>query len=92
MCTPVSFNFSLHYFVASLLAFLFKQTGKISADSFQKSFFKWEAARNDLDQILKKDPPRCQAPPLEMLAVPVGKTAARHDKICTMYVICISKS
>ncbi|MEQ2305485.1 hypothetical protein AMECASPLE_038383 [Ameca splendens] len=33
----------------------------ISADSFQKSFFDWEAVRYDIDQMLRKDPFTCQA-------------------------------
>ncbi|MEQ2186753.1 hypothetical protein GOODEAATRI_031828, partial [Goodea atripinnis] len=63
-------------------------TGKISADSFQKSFFDWEAVRYDIDQMLRKDPFTCQACSPDMFAVSVDgnrkhyrfKNAARSQE------------
>ncbi|MEQ2245856.1 hypothetical protein ILYODFUR_032239, partial [Ilyodon furcidens] len=66
----------------------FGRTGKISADSFQKSFFEWEAVRYDIDKMLRKDPFMCQACTPDMLAVSVDgnrkhyrfKNAARSEE------------
>ncbi|XP_047239079.1 uncharacterized protein LOC124878929 isoform X2 [Girardinichthys multiradiatus] len=66
----------------------FGRTGKISADSFQKSFFEWEAVRYDIDKMLRKDPFTCQACTPDMLAVSVDgnrkhyrfKNAARSEE------------
>lgn len=95
--TTMSFlMFLLFYFF--YLSLILKQTGKISADSFLKSFFEWEAIRYELDKMLRKDPFKCQACTPDMLAVSVDgnrkhyrfKTAARYCKMCTIPCKCIS--
>ncbi|XP_038154923.1 uncharacterized protein LOC119792381 isoform X2 [Cyprinodon tularosa] len=56
----------------------FGRTGKISADSFLKSFFEWEAVRHELDKMLKKDPFKCQAGTPDMLALSVDGNHKHH--------------
>ncbi|XP_024859355.1 uncharacterized protein LOC108229750 [Kryptolebias marmoratus] len=70
----------------------FDRTGKISADSFLKSFFEWEAVRHELDKMLRKDPFKCQACTPDMLAVSVDgnrkhyrfKNAAGYCIMCAI--------
>ncbi|KAF3835649.1 hypothetical protein F7725_028207, partial [Dissostichus mawsoni] len=45
--------------------------GKISADSFHKSFFEWEAVRFEVDNIVKEERFICPACSPDMLAVSV---------------------
>lgn len=47
----------------------FGRTGKISGDSFLKSFFEWEATRYEVDSICKEEPFSCLACSPDMLAV-----------------------
>ncbi|XP_036935335.1 uncharacterized protein LOC119008777 [Acanthopagrus latus] len=66
----------------------FGRTGKISADSFIKSFFEWEAVRYEVDSICKEEPFTCPACSRDMLAVSVDgnrkhyrfKNAARSEE------------
>ncbi|KAL1278904.1 hypothetical protein QQF64_025577 [Cirrhinus molitorella] len=66
----------------------FGRTGKISADSFQRSFFEWEAVRYEIDNICKEEPFMCPACTPNMLAVSVDgnrkhyrfKNAARSEE------------
>ncbi|KAI9537266.1 hypothetical protein NQZ68_026396 [Dissostichus eleginoides] len=46
-------------------------TGKISTDSFIKSFFEWEAVRYEVDIMCKEEPFTCPACSPDMLAVSV---------------------
>ncbi|XP_030582084.1 uncharacterized protein LOC115778169 [Archocentrus centrarchus] len=78
----------------------FGRMGTISADSFQKSFFEWEAVRYDLDNILKEDPFTCHAFTPDMLAVSVDgnrkhyrfNNAAKYGgKYVYCYSVCIIK-
>ncbi|GAA6096745.1 uncharacterized protein LOC113098339 [Tachysurus ichikawai] len=66
----------------------FGHTGKISTDSFQKSFFEWEAVRFEVDKICKEEPFICPACTPDILAVSVDgnrklyrfKNAARSEE------------
>ncbi|KAI9546179.1 hypothetical protein NQZ68_029414 [Dissostichus eleginoides] len=66
-----------------------KNTGKISTDSFIKSFFEWEAVRYEVDIMCKEEPFTCPACSPDMLAVSVDrnrkhyhfKNAARSPRI-----------
>ncbi|KAI9520073.1 hypothetical protein NQZ68_021792 [Dissostichus eleginoides] len=49
--------------------FRFGRSGKISADSFQKSFFEWEAVRFEVENICKEESFICPACTPDMLAV-----------------------
>ncbi|XP_046701350.1 uncharacterized protein LOC124383003 isoform X2 [Silurus meridionalis] len=49
----------------------FGRTGKISTDSFQKSFFEWEAVHFEVDKICKEEPFICPACTPYILAVSV---------------------
>lgn len=66
--TPMSYSIVLMFYFLSIIL---QQKGHISADSFQKSFFEWEAVRYDLDKMLQKDPFICEACTPYMLAVAV---------------------
>ncbi|ROL51975.1 hypothetical protein DPX16_19494 [Anabarilius grahami] len=77
----------------------FGRTGKISADSFQKSFFEWEAVRFEVDSICKEEPFICPACTPNMLAVSVDgnrkhyrfKNAARSEEQAIFEGIFIAK-
>ncbi|XP_051997376.1 uncharacterized protein LOC127654291 [Xyrauchen texanus] len=77
----------------------FGRTGKISADSFLKSFFEWEAVRFELDNICKEEPFNCPACTPEMLAVSVDgnrkhyrfKNAARSEEQAIFEGVFIAK-
>ncbi|XP_052445555.1 uncharacterized protein LOC127987313 [Carassius gibelio] len=77
----------------------FGRTGKISADSFQKSFFEWEAVRFEVDSICKEEPFICPACSPNMLAVSVDgnrkhyrfKNAARSEEQAIFEGIFIAK-
>ncbi|XP_041839624.1 uncharacterized protein LOC121638734 [Melanotaenia boesemani] len=66
----------------------FGRTGKISGDSFLKSFFEWEAVQYEVDSICREEPFTCPACSPEMLAVCVDgnrkhyrfRTAARSEE------------
>ncbi|XP_033984221.1 uncharacterized protein LOC117480849 [Trematomus bernacchii] len=66
----------------------FGRTGKISTDSFIKSFFEWEAVRYEVDIMCKEEPFTCPACSPDMLAVSVDgnrkhyrfKNAARSEE------------
>ncbi|XP_028456560.1 uncharacterized protein LOC114570425 isoform X2 [Perca flavescens] len=49
----------------------FGRTGKLSSDSFQKSFFEWAAVQYEVDAICKEDQFSCPACTPAMLAVSV---------------------
>ena len=74
--------------------FFFRQTGKISADTFAKSFFEWEAVQYEMDNICKEEPFTCPACSPDMLAVSVDgnrkhyrfKNASRYYKLFIMSV------
>lgn len=77
----------------------FGRTGKISTDSFQKSFFEWEAVRYEVDKICKEEPFICPACTPDMLAVSVDgnrkhyrfKNAARSEEQAIFEDIFIAK-
>ncbi|KAJ8349657.1 hypothetical protein SKAU_G00247870 [Synaphobranchus kaupii] len=77
----------------------FGRTGKISADSFQKSFFEWEAVQYEVDNICKEDPFICPACTPDMLAVSVDgnrkhyrfKNAARSEEQAIFEGVFIAK-
>ncbi|KAK5898185.1 hypothetical protein CgunFtcFv8_015625 [Champsocephalus gunnari] len=66
----------------------FGRTGKISTDSFIKSFFEWEAVRYEVDIMCKEEPFTCPGCSPDMLAVSVDgnrkhyrfKNAARSEE------------
>lgn len=70
-----------------------KQTGKITADSFRKSFLEWEAVRFEVDKICREEHFVCPACTPDMLAVSVDgnrkhyrfKNAARYlQNVCNL--------
>ncbi|CAM4703719.1 unnamed protein product [Leuciscus chuanchicus] len=77
----------------------FGRTGKISADSFQKSFFEWEAVRFEVENICKEEPFNCPACTPDMLAVSVDgnrkhyrfKNAARSEEQAIFEGVFIAK-
>ncbi|KAF4095257.1 hypothetical protein G5714_024335 [Onychostoma macrolepis] len=77
----------------------FGRTGKISTDSFQKSFFEWEALRYEVDKICKEEPFICPARTPDMLAVSVDgnrkhyrfKNAARSEEQAIFKDVFIAK-
>ncbi|RXN11609.1 ATP-binding cassette sub-family D member 3 [Labeo rohita] len=77
----------------------FGRTGKISTDSFQKSFFEWEAVRYEVDKICKEEHFICPACTPDMLAVSVDgnrkhyrfKNAARSEEQAIFEDIFIAK-
>ncbi|KAG1933624.1 si:dkey-29d5.2 [Pimephales promelas] len=77
----------------------FGRTGKISADSFLKSFFEWEAVRFELDNMCKEETFNCPACTPEMLAVSVDgnrkhyrfKNAARSEEQAIFEDVFIAK-
>ncbi|XP_073672422.1 uncharacterized protein [Paramisgurnus dabryanus] len=66
----------------------FGRSGKISPDSFQKSFFEWKAVQYEVENICKEEPFICPACTPSMLAVSVDgnrkhyrfKNAARSEE------------
>ncbi|KAJ4923580.1 hypothetical protein JOQ06_021491, partial [Pogonophryne albipinna] len=79
--------------------FRFGRSGKISADSFQKSFFEWEAVRFEVENICKEESFICPACTLDILAVSVDgnrkhyrfKHAARLEEKATFEGVFIAK-
>ncbi|XDV42697.1 hypothetical protein PO909_011315, partial [Leuciscus waleckii] len=77
----------------------FGRTGKISTDSFLKSFFEWEAVRFEVDNICKEEPFNCPACTPDMLAVSVDgnrkhyrfKNAARSEEQAIFEGVFIAK-
>ncbi|CAL8239058.1 unnamed protein product, partial [Gadus morhua 'NCC'] len=77
----------------------FGRTGKISGDSFLKSFFEWEAVRYELDSLCKEEPFTCRACSPDMLAVSVDgnrkhyrfKNAARSEEQAIFNDVFIAK-
>ncbi|XP_026104409.1 uncharacterized protein LOC113075981 [Carassius auratus] len=77
----------------------FGRCGKISKDSFQKSFFEWEAVRYEVDKICKEEPFICPACSPDMLAVSVDgnrkhyrfKNAARSEEKAIFEDVFIAK-
>ncbi|KAJ4923046.1 hypothetical protein JOQ06_019526 [Pogonophryne albipinna] len=77
----------------------FGRAGKISADSFHKSFFEWEAVRFEVDNIVKEERFICPACSLDMLAVSVDgnrkhyrfKNSARSEEQAIFEGVFISK-
>ncbi|GAA6075684.1 ATP-binding cassette sub-family D member 3, partial [Tachysurus ichikawai] len=77
----------------------FGRTGKISTDSFQKSFFEWEAVRFEVDKICKEEPFICPACTPDILAVSVDenrklyrfKNAARSEEQAIFEDVFIAK-
>ncbi|KAI9520580.1 hypothetical protein NQZ68_015119 [Dissostichus eleginoides] len=73
--------------------------GKISADSFHKSFFEWEAVRFEVDNIVKEERFICPACSPDMLAVSVDgnrkhyrfKNSARSEEQAIFEGVFISK-
>lgn len=72
---------------------LLKQSGKITADSFRKSFLEWEAVRFEVEKICREDYFVCPACTPDMLAVSVDgnrkhyrfKNAARYLRnVCNL--------
>ncbi|RXN30287.1 ATP-binding cassette sub-family D member 3 [Labeo rohita] len=63
----------------------FGRTGKISTDSFQKSFFEWEAVRYEVDKICKEEHFICPACTPDMLAVSVDGN--RRTDMLTLMVM-----
>ncbi|KAI9536265.1 hypothetical protein NQZ68_035333 [Dissostichus eleginoides] len=74
-------------------------SGKISADSFQKTFFEWEAVRFEVENICKEESFICPACTPDMLAVSVDgnrkhyrfKHAARSEEKATFEGVFIAK-
>ncbi|XP_059921902.1 uncharacterized protein LOC132468207 isoform X1 [Gadus macrocephalus] len=77
----------------------FGRTGKITADSFRKSFLEWEAVRFEVDKICREEPFVCPACTPDMLAVSVDgnrkhyrfKNAARSEEQALFDGIFIAK-
>ncbi|KAI5101618.1 hypothetical protein C0J45_8821 [Silurus meridionalis] len=77
----------------------FGRTGKISTDSFQKSFFEWEAVHFEVDKICKEEPFICPACTPYILAVSVDgnrklyrfKNAARSEEQAIFEDVFIAK-
>ncbi|XDV21836.1 hypothetical protein PO909_026856 [Leuciscus waleckii] len=77
----------------------FGRTGKITADSFRKSFLEWEAVRFEVEKICREDYFVCPACTPDMLAVSVDgnrkhyrfKNAARSEEQALFKDIFIAK-
>ncbi|KAI9522018.1 hypothetical protein NQZ68_040480 [Dissostichus eleginoides] len=77
----------------------FGRAGKISADSFHKRFFEWEAVRFEVDNIVKEERFICPACSPDMLAVSVDgnrkhyrfKNSARSEEQAIFEGVFISK-
>ncbi|XP_067219639.1 uncharacterized protein [Chanodichthys erythropterus] len=77
----------------------FGRTGKITADSFRKSFLEWEAVRFEVDKICREEHFVCPACTPDMLAVSVDgnrkhyrfKNAARSEEQALFDGIFIAK-
>ncbi|KAF3854447.1 hypothetical protein F7725_022502 [Dissostichus mawsoni] len=77
----------------------FGRAGKISADSFHKRFFEWEAVRFEVDNIVKEERFICPACSPDMLAVLVDgnrkhyrfKNSARSEEQAIFEGVFISK-
>ncbi|XP_030294098.1 uncharacterized protein LOC115594270 isoform X2 [Sparus aurata] len=72
----------------------FGRTGRISGDSFLKSFFEWEAVQYEVDSICKEEPFSCLACSPDMLAVSEEQPIfdgvfIEKDEDVTSFVNCI---